>query len=529
MKKIFSVLILVLLLFSTDSLEIHAKSYAIEEAYFDVEILSDGDVEVTETWIVNFDGDYSRFYKSLPPKKISKSEKYSDICINWATVNGIDCELDGDLDRRKDYTFNSDYNDDYRMLSWLYHVNSERVEYSVNYTIEDLTKRTDLYNKELCVTILRPVCVDFKQGIQKGIHISVKLPNNSEVYDFKSNKNFDMATDENTMQLKCGSSSGLVRLVIFSTDDGFEDDLTFVKSKDIDMESSDNGNSNHKSLVGIVLIVVLVLYVVGLYKGTKNNNSNNRNNSKNKRYKRMNENDPSYIYECINDISMYKDDALLPVALCDGRTNTKFNLLSVMVKDFLNRKLFVNGIQGIDVNYDLVNAMPSMEQNVLIRLAEEINKFNNGEIDIYVMRSITDSYVSTLAYDLKSKVDSKEYKKLKKEAAFIEWYANYAYKTNIPASMNYFIHHDVNRDTLILLSFKNNRQVNVGNISTNGYATNTWYYTIDNHEDHACATYLEQQRNANKRSYSSSYDSSSSSGCSSCSSCSSCGGCGGAD
>lgn len=526
MKKILSVLLLVLLLFPISSLDAYAKSYTIEEAYFDVEILSDGDVNVTETWIVNFEGDYSRFYKSLPPKNISKSEKYKEICINWATINGKECELDGNLSRRKDYTFNSDYEDDYRMLSWICSVNDERVEYSVNYTIEDLTKRTDLYDEELCVTILRPVCVDFKEGIRNSIHVSVKAPDKSEIYEIKSNKDFSTETKENTTELVCGSSSGLVRLVILSTDEGFEEDLTFVNSKHIDMKVSEGGKSDYAALVGGAFIIGLVLYVIGLSKGV---NKSSRNTKTNNKFKRINEKDPSYIYECINDISMYGEDALLPVALCDGRTFTKFNLLSVMIKDFLNRKLLVNGIQGVDVNHDLADTMPRSEQNVLFQLAEEINIYDDGNMDINVLRSIADSHIGSLASDLKQKADSKEYRKLKEKAAFIEWYANYFYQTKIPTSLNYLLHHDVNRDTLVLLSFKNNRQVNTGDIATSGYDTNTWYYMIDDYDNRDCATYLEKQRNAEQRSYNTSSDSSSSSGCSSCSSCSSCGGCGGAD
>lgn len=526
MKKLLSVLLLVLLLFNISGLDAYAKSYTIENAYFDVEILSNGDVNVTENWTVNFDGDYSRFYKSLPPKNISKAEKYEDVCINWATINGKECTLNGNLNNRKDYTFNSDYDDDYRMLSWLYHVNDEKVEYSVNYTIENLTKRTDLYEEELCVTILRPVCVDFKQTIRNTIRVSVKTPDKSEIYDIKSNKNFNTDISANTMELVCGSSSGLVRLVILSTDEGFEEDLTFVKSKHIDMKVSDDSKSDYTTVVGVVFIIGLVLGVIGLSKG---NNISNRNSKTNRKFKQKNEKDPSYIYECINDISMYSEDPLLPVALCGGRTFTKYNLLSVMIKDFLNRKLLVKGIQGIDVNYDLVNAMPRAEQNVLFHLAEEINIYDDGNMDINVLRSIADAHISNLAGDLKQKVDSKEYKKLKEKAAFIEWYANYFYQTKIPTSLNYLLHHDVNRDTLILLSFKNNRQVNIEGISTYGYDTNTWYYMIDEHDDRDCATYLENLRIANMRSYNSSSDSSSSSGCSSCSSCSSCGGCGGAD
>ena len=110
MKKLLSVLLLVLLLFNISGLDAYAKSYTVENAYFDVEILSNGDVNVTENWTVNFDGDYSRFYKSLPPKNISKAEKYEDVCINWATINGKECTLNGNLNNRKDYTFNSSVN-----------------------------------------------------------------------------------------------------------------------------------------------------------------------------------------------------------------------------------------------------------------------------------------------------------------------------------------------------------------------------------------------------------------------------------
>lgn len=42
-----------------------AKDYSIDEADFYVDIQENGDAVVTEKWSLDFDGQYSRFYKDI--------------------------------------------------------------------------------------------------------------------------------------------------------------------------------------------------------------------------------------------------------------------------------------------------------------------------------------------------------------------------------------------------------------------------------------------------------------------------------
>ena len=73
-------------IFCTNILKVEAKSYNVEHAEFNIELQEDGDAIVTETWNLEFDGKYSRFYKEFNTKKIKNIEEFEfelkDVYIN---------------------------------------------------------------------------------------------------------------------------------------------------------------------------------------------------------------------------------------------------------------------------------------------------------------------------------------------------------------------------------------------------------------------------------------------------------------
>ena len=509
-QKLLFILSLIFIILNLNILKVNAQNYTIESANFDIELLANGDINVTETWDIDFDGEYTRFYKSLMPNNLENFEEYSDITINWAKINGIECTFDGDLNNRKNYKVNIDHQSHYIMLSWLYKVKNDNVKYQINYTIKDLIKLSEFEDNKVCITVFRPICKDFEKLI-KNFNINFKGPNKSNIINFDSNKEVSFNKSENDINLKINNNSGLVKIIIISNYKGFYSDLKYIE-----YSNPLNETLIFNSSLNIILIFVFCFIVALIIFSTQSCHEINYERNYN------------YIQDCMDYIKQYGDSALLAVSLTDiSGKNNRF-IITATIKDFMNRNILIPGVNGIDFNEDVINSLSPKEIEIINGFKKHLSLIERTYREIYEVNLLCYEYLKVLKSELIQKLDKKELKELKKKVNYINWYTNTHYRMDTPISLTNNLYETISYEDITFWSFIKNTIIIKSYLALN--EGTTWYNIIDNKVNYNTIYYTtteELNRKKVNTSSSSIFDSSSS--CNSCSSCSSCGGCGGAD
>lgn len=78
---------------------VYAREVSLEEAKVDVVLLEDGSMQVSETWTIDFDGEFTRFSKDLPLRR-SDGQKI-DMTDVSVSVDGIDYQSLSSFDSRR--------------------------------------------------------------------------------------------------------------------------------------------------------------------------------------------------------------------------------------------------------------------------------------------------------------------------------------------------------------------------------------------------------------------------------------------
>lgn len=144
MKKILSMLFLLFILFLgyLYPFNIYAKSYTVNSLDVNVYLNEYGDAEIEETWVVDYSGSFSRFYKNIY-LDLPKDESISQIS-NWSvSIDGVDCERTNDIESRTPYTFAIIEEKDKLRYEIYSDTNSEIREFQIRYTLEDVVKYVD--------------------------------------------------------------------------------------------------------------------------------------------------------------------------------------------------------------------------------------------------------------------------------------------------------------------------------------------------------------------------------------------------
>ena len=97
-KQIVLTTFLVVFLIILNIMPVSAKSYSINSADFSAICGENGDVLITETWNVSFDGDYTRFYKDIN-ENASSLENFNVEFYRF-TINGIEVSETTDIENR---------------------------------------------------------------------------------------------------------------------------------------------------------------------------------------------------------------------------------------------------------------------------------------------------------------------------------------------------------------------------------------------------------------------------------------------
>ncbi len=158
-------------------LNVQAKDYTINNAYFYITLTSNGDANITEKWSVTYTGDYSRFYKDIHNKGLNAIEKFDKILLHSVAINGNNCMQATDANQRKDYTYSLEGYMDNARMSWYYNAKNETVEYTINYTLKNVVKATD---NQLAVFSCRLIGVEFEKEIN-NISIMIIPPGSTDI------------------------------------------------------------------------------------------------------------------------------------------------------------------------------------------------------------------------------------------------------------------------------------------------------------------------------------------------------------
>ena len=125
------------------------KEYDIENAEFVVDLMENGNAEVTETWTVNFKkGKFTRFYverfrgwEAENPVAGGDVEKYDKIKYKHFWIDGKECKRTKKIDERPENRY---YIDDEGLnmdsYGWFFKAENRRVELKVQYVLTNLVK-----------------------------------------------------------------------------------------------------------------------------------------------------------------------------------------------------------------------------------------------------------------------------------------------------------------------------------------------------------------------------------------------------
>lgn len=271
-KTMIVVYITILLTGSALNVQASEKKYcSIDSANFDIQLLENGDANITETWTVDYEGKYSRFYKDIHSGSLTTAEKYTDSKFNYLTINGVECAYAEDLDAREDYTYSIVNQGGNTTINWYYNVEDDEVTYEANYTIENIVKETVANQAVFCYRLIGK---DFTKEID-NVSIKISTYNNQPVDLYYTNKENSIAisTDNNgTLYIdSTKASSGLFRVIATTNIDVFTietDRLTYITTQELEEatkdivvkdKSSDDGYSDFTAITMIIMLIVFFL------------------------------------------------------------------------------------------------------------------------------------------------------------------------------------------------------------------------------------------------------------------------------
>ena len=173
------------------------KKYTTESVDFDVFLTEDGDAEITETWIVNYEkGEFTRFHKNIY-MDLPKEEKIIRITDFKVEVDGEEYEPTSNREDREDRPEGKFYygfiNSDTYTYEVFFRKSEERVKIEVSYILNDVVKYID---NEYYLFVYRFLPKGYKDNIEDfsvkirtendndGMKVLYKTKGKTEVDDF---------------------------------------------------------------------------------------------------------------------------------------------------------------------------------------------------------------------------------------------------------------------------------------------------------------------------------------------------------
>ena len=261
MKKvslfIFTLLITISFLFVNVSAD--NKRYTTESVEFDVFLTEDGDAEITENWVVNYEvGEFTRFRKNIY-MDLPREEKFSNIEDLEVEVDGEEYELTLDGSDRPEGKYSSSYSNGTYTYEVYFRKSEERVNIEVSYVLKDVVKCVD--DGDYYLFVYRFLPNGYKDNIEDfSINIETERPHNSKMKVlYKTKGSSDVALDTN-IDASNVSDMFKVKLRIDGHTFGTLSSDSYLENEDI-INSNNNVNRRNKSRNDSVFAFVFTIIV----------------------------------------------------------------------------------------------------------------------------------------------------------------------------------------------------------------------------------------------------------------------------
>lgn len=229
----FILICIITFLFSHIALFAESKEYAIKSAYFNVQLLENGDATVTETWIIDFTkGSFTRFYVERY-LDVPKLEKFSDIVYHSFTINDVECTPNHSKDRTPG-TYSIKADNRYETYAWYMNAENEEMVFSVQYTLKDIVKYTEDDTALFCY---RFVGENFQKNIEY-LNIGIYAPSECAI-EVRSGNHYRHFAESGSINFFAGNIRGLVKINVAMPKDVFSDTISFISDNELKEVSID--------------------------------------------------------------------------------------------------------------------------------------------------------------------------------------------------------------------------------------------------------------------------------------------------
>lgn len=286
------------------------KKYTTESVDFDVFLTEDGDAEITETWIVNYEkGEFTRFHKNIY-MDLPKEEKIIRITDFKVEVDGEEYESTSNREDRDDRPEGKFYygfiNSDTYTYEVFFRKSEERVKIEVSYILNDVVKYID---NEYYLFVYRFLPKGYKDNIEDfSIKIRTENDNNGMKVLYKTKGD---ATTNDYVLIRGSNISDLYKVKVRINGDAFDNitQMSYINSSDVSNSREKGGSSNTSGgvlevffsmiewFITSFLNIVFFVLVIGLFVRLINGK-----NRRKKQWKKEFEENPYMFEKKVNDI-----------------------------------------------------------------------------------------------------------------------------------------------------------------------------------------------------------------------------------
>lgn len=255
---IFAFIMTISFLFVTVNAD--TKKYTTESVDFDVLLTEDGDAEITETWVVNYEvGEFTRFRKNIY-MNLPEEEYFSNIADLEVEVDGEEYDLTFDGSNRPEGCYSSSYSDSIYTYEIYFRKSEERTKIEVSYVLKDVVKCVD---DEYYLFVYRFLPKGYKDNI-KNFSIDIRTENDNDGMKVLYKTKGKTEVDDNAI-IEASNVSDLFKVKVRINGEAFDyiSSISTIDSSDV---SNDRPNKKSDSYNDFVEIICTFL-TIGLFIG----------------------------------------------------------------------------------------------------------------------------------------------------------------------------------------------------------------------------------------------------------------------
>ena len=282
------------------------KKYTTESVDFDVFLTDDGNAEIIETWVVNYEkGEFTRFRKNIY-MNLPDEEYFSNVEDLEVKVDGEEYDLTFNGSDRPAGKYSSSYSDNTFTYEVYFRKSEERTKIEVSYTLRDVVKYVE---DEYYLFVYRFLPKGYKDNIEDfSIKIRTENDNNGMKVLYKTKGD---ATTNDYVLIRGSNISDLYKVKVRINGDAFDyiSSISNIDSSDVSNSREKGGSSNTSggvlevffSMIGWLITsflnIVFFVLVIGLFVRLINGK-----NRRKKQWKKEFEENPYMFEKKVNDI-----------------------------------------------------------------------------------------------------------------------------------------------------------------------------------------------------------------------------------